>query len=115
MGGFTGESAMALVPDGAIEVSKPPEDGRDRLNLETREIIRFSEEPSKLKKLTEIFKELPVEERAQFGLVAAAVSIFLKQDDPDSELVAKLMIQGVTVPPGSGSEARKAKMLEVFK
>jgi hypothetical protein len=69
----------------------------------------ISPPPTLLDQLTAIFTVLPLEAQAQFGPLAAAVFLFLDQNNP---LAAQLVIQNAQVSPEL--EEIKSEMLSIF-
>lgn len=95
LGGFEGESALALVPSDAIEVSEPPSHGLDRLDLEAKTVIPYVAPIPLSEQLNTLFEALAPETQADLAPLKAAVKLELDQHRPH---IAKLIIERANIP-----------------
>ncbi len=99
----------ALPPDGSIKLDGPPAHGRDRYDVQTGALIPYVPEVPLIDRLNVIFAAQPIELRAQFGPLRAAVKTALDYSDTEA---AQATIAGATIP--QELEAIRAALLAEF-
>lgn len=95
LGGFEGDSALSLVPSGAIEVSEPPNHGLDRLVNGVME--PYIQPVSLSEQLLGIFNSLSEDAQATFYPIKIQIQDALKLG---KIVIARKIIENLQVPEG---------------
>lgn len=94
LGGFSGEEAVALVPEDAIEVAEPPNDARDTLGG-LGQIVPYTEPVSLIDRLSAMVDQLSIDQQIQLGGLISLVYINLQAGKLDK---ARELVSGASLP-----------------